>query len=90
MKVYLIGYDLDKPGQDYSNLIEAIKGLGASWWHCLDSTWLVKCNYTAVQIRDYLQSHIDSSDKLLVADLAGNAAWTGFNNECSAWLKNNL
>jgi hypothetical protein len=38
--VYLIMYDLNRPGQDYSNLYEAIKRLGAwctiwiqrGWW----------------------------------------------------------
>ena len=89
MKTYLIGYDLDKPGQDYSNLIEAIKKIG-TWWHCLDSTWLVKSNYTATQIRDYLLPHIDQNDELLVALLSGEAAWYGFKGDCSTWLTNNL
>lgn len=37
----LIGYDLNAPGQDYGDLIEAVKASGARW-HYLDSTWLVK------------------------------------------------
>ena len=45
MGTLLIGYDLDKPDQDYSDLIAAIKKLGA-WWHHLDSTWLVKSDLT--------------------------------------------
>jgi hypothetical protein len=36
MKTFLIGYDLNKTGQDYKDLIKAIKLLGA-WWHHLDS-----------------------------------------------------
>lgn len=89
MKTYLIGYDLNKAGQDYTAVIEAIKKLG-TWWHCLDSTFLVKCDYTAVQIRDYLKQHIDQNDELLVAQVSGDAAWTGFSDNCSSWLKNNL
>ena len=50
MKSYLIGYDLNKTGQDYKTLIEQIKELG-SWWHHLDSTWIIKSDLTAVQIR---------------------------------------
>jgi hypothetical protein len=89
MKTYMIGYDLNKPGQNYTELIDAIKTLG-TWWHCLDSTWLVKSNSTAIQIRDALSAHIDSSDELLVAQISGDAAWVGFDTQCSSWLKNNL
>lgn len=89
MKSYLIGYDLNKTGQDYETLIEQIKKLG-TWWHYLDSMWIIKSDLTAVQIRDNLKSYIDSNDELLVAKLSGEAAWTGFNDECSNWLKNNL
>ena len=88
MKTYLIGYDL-KTGQDYENLITAIKKYG-TWWHCLDSTWLIKTDDTAVEVRDNLKKHIYSNDKLLVAKLSGEAAWFGFSEECSSWLKDNL
>lgn len=86
---YFIGYDLDKPGQDYASLEKAIKNLG-SWWHCLDSTWIVISNLTAIAIRDILMAHIDSNDKLLVAVISAPAAWTGFSKECADWLTANL
>jgi hypothetical protein len=37
-----------------------------------------------------LQQYIDSNDELLVAKLSGEAAWTGFSDKCSNWLKENL
>lgn len=87
----LIGYDLRKSGQDYAGLIDAIKALGSDWWHCLDSTWIVKTNKTTVSVRDTLSPHIDNNDRLLVVDITGDAAaWTGFDTECSDWLKKNL
>lgn len=89
MASYLIGYDLNRTGQDYASLIEAIKGLG-SWWHCLDSTWIIKHNGPSTVIRDALSPNIDSNDELLVVKLTGEGAWTGFNTQCSTWLKNNL
>ena len=94
MTTYMIGYDLNRPGQNYNNLIEAIKTYSnktySNWWHCLDSTWLIKSDKTATQIRDHLQQHIDSSDELLVANMSGTAAWVGFDKTCSDWLTNNL
>jgi len=89
MTAYIISYDLNRPGQNYNELFEAIKALG-TWWHCLDSTWIVKSNLTSVQVRDKLSSCIDKNDRLLVSVLSGEAAWIGFDDNCSSWLKNNL
>ncbi|MFA4975834.1 MAG: CRISPR-associated protein Cas2 [Thermodesulfovibrionales bacterium] len=89
MKTYLITYDLNRPGQKYNELYEAIKKIG-TWWHCLDSNWIVKSNSSAAQIRDLLTPHMDSNDALLVAHLSGEAAWKGLSTECSDWLTNNL
>ncbi len=89
MASLMIGYDLNRPGKNYPELIEAIKAIG-SWWHCLDSTWIVKTEQTAAQIRDRLRPHIDTNDELLVAKLTGEGAWAGFDNQCATWLTNNL
>lgn len=89
MAIYMIGYDLNREGQDYEPLIEAIKALG-TWWHHLDSTWIVETAATAVQIRDHLRPLIDDNDELLVARISAPAAWAGFNDRGSKWLKEHL
>lgn len=89
MKTYIIGYDLNRPGQDYTDLITAIKTY-RSWWHHLDSTWIIKTDETAEQVRDKLSAHIDNTDELLVVGSSGEGAWTGFNEKGSTWLKDNL
>lgn len=91
MKTYLIGYDLNRPrgNDDYKDLIDAIKDLD-NWWNCLDSTWIVRSEMTAVQIRNTLQRYIDSGDELLVVHLSGEGAWIGFKGRCSTWLTDNL
>lgn len=87
MATKLIAYDLNKPGQNYPDLITAIKELGA-WWHHLDSTWLVKTTLTALAVRDELKKHIDAGDELLVVEVTGDArAWAGFNESATKWLK---
>lgn len=92
MKSYFIGYDLNKPREndDYKDLIAKIKTLGITYWHCLDSTWIVRTEQSAESIRDALKPYIDSGDELLVAKLSGEGAWKGFSDECSNWLMNNL
>lgn len=89
MPTYIIGYDLNKQ-KNYPDLIEAIKSLTDTWWHHLDSTWIIVTEKTASTIRDELKKHIDSDDELLVVQSAGVGAWAGFNDKGSSWLKDNL
>lgn len=90
MNTLLIGYDLNKVGQNYENLIAQIKAMGA-WWHHLDSTWLVKTSETHTSARDRLRPHIDRNDELLVIDVTGDAAaWYGFTDKGGRWLHENL
>ena len=89
MATLLVGYDLNKPGQNYDDLIEALKSNG-DWWHCLDSTWLIRTSKTVVQVRDELVKLLDGGDELLVMDVTGVArAWAGFDAACSEWLQKN-
>lgn len=74
MAVYLISYDLDKPGQDYPRLITELERLGAV--KVLYSEWMFRSTSSAKEIRDWLKSFIDSNDMLLVVALTGEAAWT--------------
>ena len=74
MAVYLISYDLDKPGQDYPRLVKELELLGAV--RVLYSEWIFRSTSSPVEIRDWLQSFIDSNDMLLVVALS-EAAWTG-------------
>lgn len=87
---YIIGYDLNKSGQDYTALIEGIKKLGGNdWWHCLDSTWIIPHAGPATAIRDNLMQYIDANDELLVTKLeSGEWATYGFNGACAKWLQN--
>jgi hypothetical protein len=63
--IYAISYDLNRPGQDYSGLYQAIMECG-SWWHYLDSTWLVHSSMNATQIWNHIASKVDASDRILV------------------------
>lgn len=88
MSVYLISYDLNKPGQDYSSLYEAIKNLGA-WWHYLDSTWLVDTSLTSSQISNHLNSIIDKNDCLLIIRVTNDyAGWLP--EKAWAWLRSHM
>lgn len=72
MSALLISYDLDKPGQKYDDLYEKIKALG-SWWHYLDSTWIVVSSLSPSQAFDRLKPALDDSDSVLVVDISGES-----------------
>lgn len=88
MNSYVITYDLCEPGKNYEELIENIKKY--SYWGKLNkSSCLVKTDSNSTEIRQNLRTYLDSNDKLFVAKLTGQAAWTKC--DCSdEWLKARL
>jgi hypothetical protein len=68
-----IAYDLDKPGQNYAGVEQAIKSLG-SWAHVQLSVWYVHTQYDAQSAAQFIWKEMDSNDRLLVID-AANARW---------------
>jgi len=74
MALYWVGYDLDKPGQDYSDLIRRLQELGAR--KILKSDWLLGHNSTsAEQIRSDLSRFLDANDRIMVSEQKNHAAW---------------
>lgn len=74
MALYWVGYDLDKPGQDYSDLIRRLQEFGAT--RVLLSDWLLPHNTaTPEQIRSDLERFLDRNDRIMVCELHNNAAW---------------
>ena len=90
MALYWIGYDLDKPGQDYTDLINRLEELGAV--RVLLSDWLFGHNDTTPKtIRDDLSRFLDANDRIMVAELHNNAAWNNLlasNDDVLALFKN--
>jgi hypothetical protein len=89
MACQLVGYDLLTPGKDYTPLHEAIKRLG-TWWHCLDSTWIVVTPLSTQEVRNQLSSFVDSNDRLAVFALSENWATLHLSQNCNEWLRNNV
>jgi hypothetical protein len=73
MPLYWISYDLDKPGQDYSDLIDRLKQHKAQ--EVTRSDWLLASDWTPAQIKKDLLVYLDDNDRIIVAELRYNAAW---------------
>ena len=67
--IYSINYDLNRPGQNYSEVRDAIKSCG-DWWHFLESHWLVDTNLTAKGIWNKLLPHADKNDNFLIVGIS--------------------
>ena len=79
MNKYLITYELRNDSKDYSGLYQAIKNISGSWWHYLDSTWIIKgTSLTAHQIFEQLKPYIDiEKDSILIIkiDITNKQGW---------------
>lgn len=73
MNKYLITYDLNCPGKNYSSLISKIKAYTNA--KVCESAWIIRSNSNSSQIRDSLAQEIDTNDSLFIAQLTGEAAW---------------
>ena len=75
--LYVVSYDLNKPGQDYPKIITELERLGAK--RVLLSQWGVRLNnMTAQKLRDHLWSFMDSNDRILVVETEGTG-WSAMN-----------
>jgi hypothetical protein len=90
LNTLLVGYDLNRPGQDYEELFEFLKSRG-TWCHPLDSTWLVVSPLASAQFRDEVKRHIDANDEVLVVNVTGdNWAAFGFTQKVNDWLQKHI
>lgn len=85
MPSYLVTYDLIKR-KNYPELLSELQKF--DYWHCLGSVWIVQWTGTAEQLARHLYQHIDGDDKLLVAAIGSDRAWTqSFPQNCKDWLR---
>lgn len=89
MSTFVVTYDLMKQGQNYTCIISKLKSYG-TYWHLQGSVWLIETSQSAVQVREYLTPCLDANDKLMVARLEGEAAWSGYDDASGQWMKDRL
>ena len=73
MNKYIITYDLNCPGKNYTSLISKINTYENA--KVCESAWIIRSSSNSEQIRDILTREIDKNDSLFVAKLTGEAAW---------------
>lgn len=92
MKTFLISYDLGLPEThtDYIALSQYLKKLYPTWARPVKSVWIIKTQKTAGEIRDDIKVKLDSNDKFVVVELAGNWATYNISKDVTDWMHRNM
>lgn len=84
--LYIVSYDLKPPTQRYVELRNKIKEY-PSWAVLGESVFLIETNLTAAEVRDELGEFIDGNDRIFVGKISAPAAWKGYSEEITNWIK---
>lgn len=88
MGVLLITYDLKQPVQNYTKLYNTIK-TAQTWWHYLDSTWLIVTNESPEHWYRNLKPAINKNDGILIIEVKSNYyGW--LSKEAWDWIQKNI
>ena len=83
--LYLATYccgDDDRRGQ----IGEVVAGLSDNCWDVREDVWGIESDDHATKLRDQIRRHLLKDERVIVALLAGHAAWHGFDPEAEDWL----
>ena len=87
MKTYVLAFDLNND-YDQSGIFEKLATLGETQ-QALSSTWFLRSEHAAKEIRDLLSEHLAPDERVMVMKSGGPAAWR--NVMCdNKWLIENL
>ncbi len=87
--LYLITYDLNRPGQEYEELYEELRN-SSTWWHYLDSTWLIVTQESINELNDRIKNTIDENDRFLIFDITGMDYQGWLSEEAWQWIRKHI
>ena len=64
--VYLVKYELNRPGQNYPGLWAALGQYDYIRDNGLHSAWFLSTSWSAQQVYNHLAPHIDRSDRIFI------------------------
>ena len=87
--LYLVAYRYDGGGNP-GRIGEVLHELSDDSWKACDNVWIVESAHAATALRDRVRREIAEDEAVIVALLAGHAAWHGFDRQSLDWLLANL
>ncbi|EMJ87265.1 hypothetical protein [Leptospira meyeri] len=84
--IYLVSYDLNTPGKDYDKLYSELKK-GKSWWHYLDSTWIISTDESVNTWHKRIKNAIDSNDNYIIVNITGQDRNGWLEEKAWEWIR---
>jgi hypothetical protein len=73
-------------GERRSRIGEVVASLSDNSWSVRDDVWVLESDDHATKLRDQIKRHLRDDESVIVALLAGLAAWHGYDAESEDWL----
>ena len=83
--LYLVTYSCTD-SERHREVDAFVAGLSDNCWNVWDDVWVVESDEHATKLRDQIRRHMLENETVIVALLAGHAAWHGFDPESEDWL----
>jgi hypothetical protein len=69
-----------------SRIGDVVASLSDNSWSVRDDVWVLESDDHATKLRDQIKRHLRDDESVIVALLAGHAAWHGYDAESEDWL----
>lgn len=89
MNLFLITYQFKKSEEFYRSFYDKIKKLCYSWWHYLDTVWIIRTDVSIQEISATLNKLVDTRDCLLIVDVTVSDFSGWLPTDAWQWIKNN-
>lgn len=83
----LISYDLAQPYMEYTPLFETIKQCSKTWWHYLESVWIINTDLSVSDCQIRIKSVLRPSDKLFIVEINPNNMKGWLPSNAWEWFK---
>jgi hypothetical protein len=87
--LYVVTHDC-RASAERDRAADFIQSIARSCWTHLNGLWFVDSDRPGVEIRRGLSAILAPDARIVVAMLAGFAAWQGFDSETEIWLASHL
>ena len=87
--LYVVTHDCRSEAEQ-QRAADYLQSIAKSSWKHVDGTWFIDTHEPGVELRRGLSQALEPGARVVVAMLAGFAAWQGFDSETEIWLSRHL
>lgn len=84
--VYIIKYELNQPGKDYTSLYNALRQYQFIRDNSLHSAWFVSTTWTSQQIYQHIAPHFHVNDRIFITQLHRGEYFGWMTRDVWTWI----